>query len=267
MKIVVLAKPVPDPAAAAERLGPGDRLDRTVAPNVINGNDEYTLEAALQIADAHPGEVEITLLAMAPPNGAETLRKGLAMGATRGILVTDPALAGSDAWSTAHVLAAVLKDLEFDLALAGFDTSDGVGGVVGPALATLLKLPYLSSVAKIEPDAAAGTVRVRRISSTGFDVLEAPMPALIVGTQLLGTPRYPSLKGIMSARAKEVALRSVADLGLPAEGDGAVGGAAARTTVADKRTPPARGAARVVRGSAAEAAKEVAAFLAERRLA
>ena len=266
MKIVVLAKPVPDPAAAAERLGPDDRLDRAVAPTVINGNDEYTLEAALQIADAHPGAVEITLVAMAPANGAETLRKGLAMGAHRGVLVTDPALAGSDAWSTARVLAATLSGLEFDLVLAGFDTSDGVGGVVGPAVATLLRLPYLSSAARIEPDAAAGKVRVRRISPTGFDVLEAPMPAVIVGTQLLGTPRYPSLKGIMSARTKEVAPRSLADLGLSADGDGAVGGAASRTTVTDKRTPPARGAARVVRGTAPDAAREVAAFLAERRL-
>jgi electron transfer flavoprotein beta subunit len=266
VKIVVLAKPVPDPAAAAERLGPDNRLDRAASPAVINGNDEYTLEAALQIADAHPGEVEVTLLAMAPAGGAETLRKGLAMGATRGVLVTDPALAGSDAWSTAKVLAAALGKLEFDLVLAGFDTSDGVAGVVGAAVATLLKLPYLSSAAKIEPDAAAGTVRVRRISPTGYDVLEARMPALIVGTQLLGTPRYPSLKGIMGARSKEVVQHSLADLGLASDGAGSVGGAAARTTVTDKRMPPARGAARVVRGPAADAARELAAFLAERRL-
>jgi electron transfer flavoprotein beta subunit len=267
VKIVVLAKPVPDPAAAAEKLGPDNRLDRGASPAVINGNDEYTLEAALQIADAHPGEVEVTLLAMAPAGGAETLRKGLAMGATRGVLVTDAGLAGSDAWSTAKVLAAALGKVEFDLVLAGFDTSDGVGGVVGAAVATLLKLPYLSSAAKIEPDPAGGTVRVRRISATGFDVLEAPMPALIVGTQLLGTPRYPSLKGIMGARSKEVAQQSLGDLGLAVgEGPDAVGGAAARTVVTDKRTPPARGAARVVRGPAAEAAKELAAFLAERRL-
>ncbi|HEY2916874.1 MAG TPA: electron transfer flavoprotein subunit beta/FixA family protein [Candidatus Limnocylindrales bacterium] len=266
MNIVVLTKPVPDPAAAAEKLGPDNRLDRAASPAVINGNDEYTLEAALQIADGHPGEVEITLLAMAPAGGAETLRKGLAMGATRGVLVTDPALAGSDAWSTAKVLAAALGTLEFDLVLAGFDSSDGVGGVVGAAVATLLKLPYLSSAAKVEPDLAGKTVRVQRISATGFDVLEAPMPALVVGTQLLGTPRYPSLKGIMGARSKEVAQRSLADLGLTTDGADAVGGGAARTTVTAKRTPPARGAARVVRGPAAEAAKELAAFLAERRL-
>jgi electron transfer flavoprotein beta subunit len=264
MKIVVLAKPVPDPAAAAERLGPDNRLDRAASPAVINGNDEYTLEAALQLVEAHGGEV--TLVAMAPAGGAETLRKGLAMGATRGLLVTDPALAGSDAWSTARVLAAALKEVEYDLVLAGFDTSDGVGGVVGAAVATLLKLPYVSSAAKIEPDPEAGTVRVRRISATGFDVLETKLPALIGGTQLLGTPRYPSLKGIMGARSKEVAQRSIADLGLSTEGDAAVGGAAARTAVTGKRTPPARGAAKVVRGTPAEAAKEIAALLTERRL-
>ncbi|HEX5239985.1 MAG TPA: electron transfer flavoprotein subunit beta/FixA family protein [Candidatus Limnocylindrales bacterium] len=264
LNIVVLAKPVPDPAAAAEKLGPDNRLDRSASPSVINGNDEYTLEAALQLVEAHGGEV--TLLAMAPAGGAETLRKGLAMGATRGVLVTDPALAGSDAWSTAKVLAAVLKDLQFDLVLAGFDTSDGVGGVVGAAVATLLKLPYLSSAAAIEPNPDAGTVRVRRISGSGFDVLEAKTPALIVGTQLLGAPRYPSLKGIMGARSKEVSQRSLADLGLQADGSDAVGGGAARTEVSARRTPPARGAATVVRGSAGEAAKAIVALLAERRL-
>jgi electron transfer flavoprotein beta subunit len=261
MRIVVLTKPVPDPAAAAERLGPDGRLDRAASPAVINGNDEYTLEAALKLVEAHEGEV--TLLSMAPPNAVETMRKGLAMGAHRGVLVTDPALAGSDQWSTIQVLVAALRTLEYDLVLAGFDTSDGVGGVVGAAVATLLKLPYISSAARIEPDPGAGTVRVRRISPTGFDVLETPMPALIVGTQLLGEPRYPSLKGIMAARSKEVVTTSLADLGLDAS---AVGGAVARMKVTDQQKPPARGATQVVRGSAEEGAKAIVDLLASRRL-
>jgi electron transfer flavoprotein beta subunit len=261
VRIVVLTKPVPDPAAAAERLGPDGRLDRAASPTVINGNDEYVLEAALQLVEAHGGEV--TLLSMAPPNAVETMRKGLAMGAHRGVLVTDPALAGSDQWSTIQVLTATLKTLEFDLVLAGFDTSDGVAGVVGAAVATLLKLPYLSSAAKIEPDPDGGTVRVRRISPTGFDVLQAPMPALIVGTQLLGEPRYPSLKGIMAARSKEVATTSLADLGLdPAS----VGGAATRTKVTGTQKPPARGATQVVRGTPGEGATAIVELLASRRL-
>jgi electron transfer flavoprotein beta subunit len=261
LRIVVLTKPVPDPAAAAERLGPDGRLDRAASPTVINGNDEYTLEAALKLADSMGAE--ITLLSMAPPTGVETMRKGLAMGAHRGLLVTDPALAGADCWSTVQVLAAALRTLEYDLVLAGFDTSDGVGGVVGAGVATLLKLPLLSSAAKIEPNVDAGTVRVRRISATGFDVLEAPMPALIVGTQLLGEPRYPSLKGIMAARSKEVVTKSLADLEL----DGAaVGGAVARTKVTGTQKPPARAATQVVRGTPEEGAKAIADMLASRRL-
>jgi len=261
IRIVVLTKPVPDPAAAAERLGPDGRLDRAASPAVINGNDEYTLEAALKLTDALGGEV--TLVAMAPPGGLETMRKGLAMGAHRGVLVSDPALAGSDQWTTMQVLAATLRTLEYDLVLAGFDASDGVGGVVGPGLAALLALPLMSSAAKIEPDVDAGVVRVRRISPTGFDVLEAPMPALIVGTQLLGEPRYPSLKGIMAARSKEVVTKSLADLELdPAS----VGGAAARTRVTGSTKPPARGTTQVVRGTPAEGAKAIVELLASRRL-
>jgi electron transfer flavoprotein beta subunit len=261
LRIVVLTKPVPDPAAAAERLGPDGRLDRAASPSAINGNDEYTLEAALKLVEAHGGEV--TLLSMAPPNGVETMRKGLAMGAHKGLLVTDPALAGSDYGATIAALVAALQGLEYDLVLAGFDTSDGVGGVIGAAVATKLKLPYLSSAAAIEPDVDRGTVRVRRISPTGFDVLEAPMPALIVGTQLLGEPRYPSLKGIMAARSKEVVTKSAADLGLEA---GAVGAGAAKTMVTGQQKPPARGATQVVRGSAEEGAKAIVDLLASRRL-
>jgi electron transfer flavoprotein beta subunit len=261
LSIVVLTKPVPDPAAAAEKLGSDGRLDRAASPAVINGNDEYTLEAALKLVAEHEGEV--TLLSMAPPNAVETMRKGLAMGAHKGVLVSDPALAGSDYTSTVAALVAALEGLEYDLVLAGFDTSDGVGGVVGAAIATKLKLPYISSAASIEPDPAAGKVRVKRISPTGFDVLEAPMPALIVGTQLLGEPRYPSLKGIMAARSKEVATKSLADLGLDG---GAVGGGVARTKVTGKEKPPARGATQVVRGSAEEGAKAIVDLLASRRL-
>ena len=102
------------------------------------------------------------------------------------------------------------------MVFAGIDSSDGVGGVVPAAVAAHLGLPYLSYAARIEPDMAARTVRVRRISATGYDLLEAPLPVVIGGTQALGEPRYPSLKGIMAARGKEIVTRSLADLGLDA---------------------------------------------------
>ncbi|HET9344124.1 MAG TPA: electron transfer flavoprotein subunit beta/FixA family protein [Candidatus Limnocylindrales bacterium] len=261
MQIVVLVKPVPDPAAGAERLGPDWRLDRAASPAVVNANDEYALEAALKLVEAHGGEV--TIVSMAPSGGAETMRKALAMGAHRGILVTDPTLPGSDTLSTARVLAQAVRDLEYDLLLAGADTSDGLAGVVPAGVAALLRLPYLSYAAKIEPDHDAGRVRVRRISPTGYDVLEAPMPALVVCTQALGEPRYPSLKGIMAARSKEVVTKSLSDIGAEADG---VGGAVATTKVLGAEAPPPRAATRVVREAPDVAARELVAFLAERRI-
>lgn len=263
MHIVVLVKPVPDPASGGERLGPDGRLDRASTPAVVNGNDEYALEAALKLTAAAGEGSEVTLLSMAPASAPDTLRKALAMGATRGIHITDPALAGSCAVSTATVLAAALRTIECDLVLAGVDTSDGLGGTVPSAVAARLGLPFLSFAAAIEPDEAGRTVRVRRISPTGFDLLEAPMPALISCTQALGEPRYPSLKGIMAARSKEITTRSLGDLGIDPD---AVGGAVATTKVLDTRVPPARGATEVVRGSATNGAARIVAFLGERRL-
>ena len=262
MRIVVLTKPVPDPASGGERLGADGRLDRTATPAVVNGNDEYVLEKALKLTEA-AGEGEVILLSMAPANAPETMRKALAMGATRGVLVTDPAIAGSCTVATTRILAAALKTLEFDLVLAGVDTSDGGSGLVPAGVAALSGLPYLSYAATIEPDAAARTVRVRRITPTGYDVLEAPMPALISGTQALGEPRYPSLKGIMAARNKEITTLRLADLGIDPASVGLDG---ATSRVVGSAPPPPRGATTVVREAPDEAARQVVALLTERRL-
>jgi electron transfer flavoprotein beta subunit len=258
VRIVVLVKPVPDTASSGERLRPDDwRLDRAAVPAVVNANDEYALEAALKLTTAHGGDV--VLLSMAPPAAPETMRKALAMGAASGTLVTDPALAGSDTVTTTRVLAAALRGMEYDLVLAGADTSDGGAGVVPAGVAALLRLPYLSYAAKIEPLKETETVRVHRISPTGYDVLEAPMPALVVCTQALGEPRYPSLKGIMAARSKELTTSALADI----EGAEA---AEPTTAVLGAEAPPPRAATRVVREPAEEAAKQVVAFLVERRI-
>jgi electron transfer flavoprotein beta subunit len=262
VRIVVLTKPVPDPASGGERIGPDGRLDRANSPAVVNGNDEYVLEKALKLVEA-AGEGEVILLTMAPANAPETMRKALAMGAHRGVLVTDPALAGSCIVATTRVLAAALATLEFDLVVAGVDTSDGFAGTVPAGVAALAGLPYLSWAADIRPDAAARTVQVDRISPTGYDVLEAPLPALISGTQALGEPRYPSLKGIMAARSKEITTLSLADIGIdPAT----VGLAAATTTVVGQRQPPARAATQVIRDAPDAAARQIVDFLADRRL-
>lgn len=257
MKIVVLAKPVPD-ATGQERLGPDLRLDRAAISPVINGNDEYVLEAALKLADA-TGDVTITLLTMAGAVGPDAIRKGFAMGAHDGVLVSDPELAGSCTLGTIRVLAAALRRLEFDLVLAGADTADGATGVVGAGVAAMLGLPYLSYASAIVPEGSR--VRVRRITPTGYDVLEAPMPALIMGTQALGEPRYPTLRGIIAARSKPIVTWTLADLGLDAA---SVGGDAATSRVLSSRAPESRGETRFIREPAAVAAAQVVDFLVER---
>ena len=233
-------------------------MDRSVTA-VINGNDEYVLEAALKLVEANGGDV--TLLSMAPAGITDPIRKALAMGAARAVLVTDPALAGACSWSTTQVLAAALRTLEYDLVLAGADTSDGGGGIVAAGIATLLQLPYLSNVRRIEP--RDGGVRVERLSAAGYDVLNATLPAVVVGTQLLGEPRYPTLRGIMGARSKEIAIRSLAEVGLA---DRPVGGAHATTALLAARRPAPRGSGRVVRDpDPVAAASTIIDFLVERR--
>lgn len=255
MHIVVLLKAVP--VVGTERLGPDLRTQRTQLE--ANGNDEYVLEKALKLTEASGGEV--SLLSMGPAGALDALRKALAMGATRAYHVADDALAGSCLRATVEILVAALRRIEFDLVFAGADTSDGQGGVVAPAVAARLALPYLSYASEIEP--TDGGVRIHRLSTAGYDVLEAPTPAVVMGTQLLGEPRYPSLRGIMGARSKEVTTWSLSDLGID---PGTVGKAGATTRVLGSEAPPQRSGATVVRGAPEEVVAQVVDFLAGRRL-
>lgn len=258
MHIMVLLKAVP--VVGTERLDGNRRTERKQLE--ANGNDEYTLEKALKLADANPG-TEVSLLSMGPASAMDALRKGLAMGATRAYHVQDAGLAGSGIRATVDVLAAALGKLQFDLVFCGADSSDGLGGVVGAALAARLGLPYLSYASEIEPAADGTSVRIHRLSPAGYDVLEAPTPALVMGTQVLGEPRYPSLRGIMQARAKETTVWSLADLGIDA---GGVGATAAGTRVLSAEPPPQRGGATMVREAPDAAVSTVIDFLAARRL-
>lgn len=255
MNIVVLLKAVP--VVGTERLS--DNLTDRSAALEANGNDEYTLEKALKLIEAGGGEV--TVLSMGPATAADGLRKALAMGAAKAVHVVDDGLRGSDMRATVEVLAAALGKLDFDLVFAGADTSNSQGGVVGAALAARLGLPYLSYASEIEP--GEGSVKIHRISATGHDVLEAKTPALVMGTQLLGDPRYPSLRGIMQARQKPIETWSLADLGIePAK----VGLGASTTKVLAADKPPERAGATFVRESPEIAVAQIVDFLASRRI-
>jgi len=253
---LVLVKAVP--LVGEERLD-GDRLTER-SDLEPNGADEYCLERALQLAETHGGEVSV--LTMGPAAAAEALRKALAMGAERAYHVEDAQLAGSDIRSTVAVLHAAVRRVDFDLLLTGADSSDGQGGVIGAALATRLGLPYLSNAADIQTP-QPGMVRIKRLSPLGYDVLEAPTPAVVMGMQLLGEPRYPSLRGVMAARKKETLSWSLADLDIDAS---TVGWGASSTMVDRVERAPSRERGITIDAPADEAARGVASFLAERGL-
>ena len=208
MKIVVTVKQVPDPNATLTL-----ELDNTLARDkevVLDPGDECGVEEGLQLKEAHGGEV--ILVSMGPERAKDAIRKGLSMGADRGILITDPQLAGADALLTARALAAAIKAEAPDLVICGTESYDGSTGMVPPMLAELLGLPQLTVAKKVEIDGS--TIKVHRQTADGYQVVEASTPALITVTAGIAEPRYASLKGIMAARSKEIKQIGIGDLGI-----------------------------------------------------
>ena len=238
MQILVLTKPVPDPAAGAERLtGPDFRLDRAASPTVVNGNDEYALEAALQARrGARRGGGD---LAMAPANATETMRKALAMGAQRGILVTDPALAGADLPATVRVIAAAPRPRSRSTSCSPASTPRTGRAARSPRGSRRGSGCRCCRPRPIEPDPAAGRVRVKRLSAKGYDLIEAPMPAVVVVHPGAGRAALPSLKGIMAARSREIAVRGAGRSRRRPTARCSADGWATRVVAADP--PPPRG--------------------------
>ena len=208
MKIVVTVKQVPDPNSNLAL-----DSDNTISRDkevVLDPGDECGVEEGLQLKEAHGGEV--VLVSMGPERAKDAIRKGLSMGADRGILITDPQLAGADALLTARALAAAIKGEEPDLVICGTESYDGSTGMVPPMLAELLGMPQLTVAKKVEIDGS--TVRVHRQTGDGYQVVEASTPVLITVTAAIAEPRYASLKGIMAARSKEIKQVGMGDLGL-----------------------------------------------------
>jgi len=261
MNIVVCMKSVPE-TTAEKRLLPDGTLDRPSVPAIINPWDEYAIEEALRIRESAGDSGEIILLCMGPDGSTETIRKGLAMGADRAILVSDPALHGSDYFATARVLAEALRKTEFDLAMFGSQSTDAGGGVVYSIVAELLGLPAVTWVNEIE--VTAGKVRGKRGSDVGYDIVEAALPAIASVTQTAHEPRYPSLPGIMKAKKKEIATMSVSDLSI---NPGEVGLAGAATIVTGSERPQSARARQVIKADDPQAtAVAIADFLESKKL-
>jgi electron transfer flavoprotein beta subunit len=250
MKIAVCVKQVPE---AGKRIDPGTkRLDRS-GEGALNSFDAHAVEEALRVKDA-AGEGEVVLVCMGPAKAADALRKALAMGADRAVLVTDDAAAGADLVGTSRVLAKALEREEADLVLFGQQAADADGAVLWSAVAERLRRPVISQVAELT--VADGKVRGKRQTEFGYDVIEAALPAVVAVSDAINEPRYPSLKGIMGAKSKPQETLTLADVGAEA---------GAKTEVLALADPPPRGETRKIEDDG-NAAEQIVEFLAERRL-
>ena len=230
VKIAVCVKQVPD-ATVHKRLDPAtNRLDRS-GEGALNATDVNAVEEALRLKEATGGEVVV--VSLGPEKAMDSLRKALAMGADRAVLVSDDAAAGSDLVATSHALAKALEREEADLVLFGQQSSDGDGAVLWAAVSDRLRRPMVSQVAELTVDGSA--VTGKRQTEFGYDVIAAPLPAVVAVSDAINEPRYPSLKGIMGAKSKPQEVVSLADLGVE---PGDVGESGSRTTVRAVAPPP-----------------------------
>jgi electron transfer flavoprotein beta subunit len=215
VRIVVCVKRVPD-TAADKRLDPADlTLDRVGVDSLMNAVDEFAVEAALQLKEARGGEDEVTLLTMGPAAAEkDAVRKALALGPDGAVMVTDARLAGADALVTAYVLAAAARRGGFDLVLLGSESTDARTSLVPMAVAQILEVPGLTNSRSVEVTGDAVTVQRER--EGGYDVVTAPLPAVVSIVKGSNEPRYATLKGIMAAKSKPLEVLTVDDLGLDA---------------------------------------------------
>src|SRR5512133_2139832 len=259
MKIAVCAKYVPE-ATATRRIDPQTRrLDRS-GEGALNPFDVNAVEEALKLGEeSGPEAVEVVIVSLGPEKALEAMRRALAMGADRVVLVADDAAAGSDLVATSRVLAAALERESPDLVLFGQQANDADGAVLWAAVADRLQRPLISQVAELSHE--GGKVRGKRQTEFGYDVIEAPLPAVVAVSDAINEPRYPALKGIMGAKKKPQETLSLADLSVPADEAGEAG---SRTTVEALNDPPARGDLVKLEddGSAAE---KIVEFLQEKR--
>src|SRR5437763_9408245 len=255
MRIAVCVKHVPE---GPSRIDPSTkRLDRS-GEGALNHFDANAVEEALRLKG--DTDTEVVVVSLGPQQALDSLRKALAMGADRAVLVSDDALAGSDLVATSKVLAKALEREGADLVLFGQQASDADGAVLWSAVAERLRRPVVSQAAELT--ISGETVHVKRQTEFGYDVIETALPAVVAVSDAINEPRYPSLKGIMGAKKKPSDTLSLADLGLDA---GEVGEAGSKTEVLALGSPPARGDSKKIEddGSAAQAIVD---FLAEKRL-
>ena len=259
MKIAVCVKEIPG-ASAGRRIDPASKRLVREGDQVLNPFDSHAIEAALQMKESVSPDAEITAFCMGPESATRTLQKALALGADDAVLISDPALAGSDILATARALAAAIARGGFDLVLLGQQAGDSDCWVLPGVLAELLEMPVLTQASKLSLD--GDRVSVERQTETGYEKLAATLPAVVSVSDAINTPRYPSLKAIMGAKKKPLEKVAASDLGLAADAIGETGSA---TAVLDLSPPPSKQAGIKIEddGSAVE---QIVEYLAQKSL-
>jgi electron transfer flavoprotein beta subunit len=259
VQIVVCVKYVPD--ATADRGFEDDgTVDRVGVDGLLSELDEYAVEQALQVRERLGDDSEVTVLTVGPERASDAIRKGLQMGADRGVHVVDDAVAGSDAVATSLVLAEAIKKVPHDLVVCGMASTDGSMGVLPAMLAERLGVPAVTLGSEVTVEGE--TVRIRRDGDVATETVEGTVPVVLSVTDQSGEARYPSFKGIMAAKKKPVQTWSLADLGVDAS---RVGLSAAWTRVVDTTPRPPRSAGEIVVDEDGSGAKALVEFLAAKK--
>lgn len=229
----------------------GGHIQEDGAEFIINPYDEYAIEEAIQVRDAHGGEV--TVITMGDEEAEKQLRTALAMGADKAVLINTEDVEELDQFSAAHVLAEYLKDKEADLILAGNVAIDGGSGQVGPRVAELLGINYVTTITNLEIN--GDTVSIKRDVEGDTEELETKLPLLVTAQQGLNEPRYPSLPGIMKAKKKPLEEIELDDLDID-EDD-----IEAKTETIEIYLPPKKEAGKVLQGDLQDQVKELVGLL------
>ncbi len=260
MKIVVCIKQVPDTKGGV-KFKPDGTLDRAAMKSIMNPDDKAGLEAALRIKDEIGAEV--TVLTMGLPKAEEVLREAMAMGADKGVLVTDRRLAGADTWATSQTIAAAIRNLEYDLIITGRQAIDGDTAQVGPQISEHLGIPVISYAEELKVE--GDSVIVKRQYDDRYHILKAKMPCLVTALSELNQPRYMTPGGIWDALEKEItvwdrdALTTLDDSNMGLKGS--------PTQIAKASDKVAKGAGeKVVPDSASDAAQLIFNVLAEKHV-
>jgi electron transfer flavoprotein beta subunit len=255
LNVVVCGKVIPASTVIIEIDANSKRMVRKGVPHELDPMAASAVEEGLRLVEKNGGT--LTLITMGTSDATIGIRNALAMGATSAVHILDDAVAGSDTLATAKLLAAAIKTQPFDIVLCATESGDSYSGIVHGQIAQLLDIPPLTFAKEITVD--GDKVSIKRQSETGYDVVESTLPALVACSSGINEPRYPQLKGIMSAKKKEIKVYTAADLGFSPD---QVGEKGAREKVLTIGRPAKREAGKVVTDEG-EGGKQIADFLAE----